>query len=232
MANSLLLKTLFAQNQKAKQFVRDYQKEHGEMPTVEQVSDAKALTEEEMAQVVYDEAVSELVAASSAERIADWEYIWNEETWNASYENGGLKAYYEWSDKANAPYKEDLWNVEKNRAANITDARKDPETGEYVLDENGNYIYDGCVRCWKGALNAPGAAYPWCCVDITPFAGNIKFNYDGGEDVFPWGDSTRVFKRTFAIASIPVELGMEYKLDAQGQTTFVPENLVVTIKQA
>lgn len=232
MGKSLLFRTIFAENQKAKEFARSYFAEHGEMPTSEEVAEAKTLTVEEMNEIVFNDEVSELVAASAGEFVGDWEYIWNEETWNESYENGGLKDYYVWSDKANAPYKEDLWNTVKNRAANITDARKDPETGEYVLDENGNYIYDDCVRCWLGALNAPGAAYPWCCVDIKPFAGNIKFKYNGGDDVYPWGEDTRVFKRTFAIASIPSELGMEYKLDEQGHTTFVPENLVVTIKKA
>lgn len=229
MGKSLLFKTIFAENLKAKKFVHNYMKEHGELPSVEQINEAKALTVEDMNLIQLNNTISEAVAQSGGESVGNWEYIWNEETWNNSYENGGLKDYYIWSDKANAPYKEDLWNTVKNRAANITDARKDPETGEYVIDENGNYIYDDCVRCWLGALNAPGAAYPWCCVDITPFAGNIRFNYDGGEDVFPWGKDTRLFKRTFAIASIPTELGEEYKLDEHGQTTFEPEKLVVTL---
>ena len=39
-----------------------------------------------------------------------WEYVYNAESWNASYTNGGLKVYYEWADAA-SPYKEDLWNT-------------------------------------------------------------------------------------------------------------------------
>lgn len=232
MGKSLLFRTIFAENQKAKQFVREYIKEHGDAPSAAQINEAKALTTEEMETITTNNSLSEVVAASAGESVGVWEYIWNESTWNESYENGGLKDYYVWADQVNAPYKEDLWNTLENRPARLSDARKDPETGEYVLDENGNYIYDNCVRCWLGALNAPGAAYPWCCVNIHPFAGNIRFNYNGGEDVFPWGTDTRVFKRTFAIASIPTELGEEYKLDGEGHTTFEPEKLNVTIVRA
>ncbi len=80
--------------------------------------------------------------------------------WEEEYNNPNstLRKYYAWSDEANKPYKEDLWNYVENRAANLSDARK--VDGEYVLDENGNYIYDNCDRCWLGAINAPGASYP------------------------------------------------------------------------
>lgn len=144
-----------------------------------------------------------------------YDYIHDEESWNESYANGGLKKYYEWSDKVNAPYKEDLWNTVESRAANINDARKDPETGEYILDENGNYIYDNCERCWLGAVKAPGAKYPW----IVPYFeddvnSKIAFRYEGKEDVMPWGD--KVFgigkkedgsDRLFGAASVASEFG-------------------------
>ena len=91
-----------------------------------------------------------------------------------------------------------------------------------------SHSYPGFVHCWEGAINANAANYPWCVVNIEPFIGNIKFNYDGGEDVYPWGVSDRTFKRNFAIASIPGELGSEFALN-NGTTTFDPSKLVVTI---
>ena len=151
----------------------------------------------------------------------EYDYIHDEESWNASYVDGGLKLYYGWSDKANAPYKEDLWNTVENRAANVNDARKDPETGELVLDDNGNYIYDNCERCWAGAVNAPGAKYPWIVMKLPiPFEGTIKFSYEGKDDVYPWGESARTFGRGFGCASVPTELGDEFLLDNEGNTTF------------
>ena len=138
--------------------------------------------------------------------------------------NGGLKVYYEWSDTVNAPYKEDLWNTIENRAANINDARKDPDTDELVLDENGNYIYDNCERCWEGAINAPEAKYPWIVPYFTEDVNSkIKFQYEGKEDVMPWGD--KVFgtgddHKAFGCASVPTELGDEFLMNSDGETTF------------
>lgn len=154
-----------------------------------------------------------------------YDFIHDEESWNASFNNGGLKKYYVWSDAVNAPYKEDLWNTVEERAANVNDAHK--EDDEYVLDDNGNYIYDNCERCWEGALNAPGAKYPWIVVNFdTDVNATITFKYEGKEDVQPWGD--KVFgigkkedgsDRLFGCASIPTELGEEFLLN-EGETTF------------
>ena len=212
MGKSLLFKTIFAENQKAKRFVRNFYKEHGEMPTDAQINDAKALTEEEMAKIQFNDAISEAVAASGGESVGVWDYIWNEDTWNGAYnkENSPLKEYLDLYPD------EDRWNFNENRPAQA----RDKVDGQWP---------DYCPQCWKGAVGAPGSAYPWCVVNITPFAGTIKFNYDGGEDVFPWGAETRLFKKSFAIASIPTELGMQYKLDDEGHTTFEPEKLAVTI---
>ena len=156
------------------------------------------------------------------ERDGEFDYIHDEASWNESYQNGGLKLYYEWSDGANAPYKEDLWNTVENRAANINDARKDPETGELVLDENGNYIYDSCERCWQGAFKAPGAKYPWIVMKFPiPFEGTVRFSYEGKDDVYPWGEEVRTFGRGFGCASIPTEFNDdELILDENGNTSF------------
>ena len=164
--------------------------------------------------------------------VVDWEYIWNEETWNASYENGGLKKYYEWCDGgATKPYKEDLWNTVENRPANWNDTRKD-EHGEPVVDENGYYIYDNCVRCWLGALNAPEAKYPWIvALPPVPFEGIIKTVYKGGEPVYPWGNAIRTYNGGFACASIPKKYGEEYEL-IDGVSSFEPDKLEVTLINA
>lgn len=140
----------------------------------------------------------------------------DEVSYNENNQPGkGLAKYYEWSDVANAPYKEDLWNTTANRAANINDARKDPETGELVLDENGNYIYDNCERCWQGAVKAPGAKFPWIVININENINSIisfKYTYPDGtiKVVKPWGnkvfgDPTTIPNRTWGVASVAAE---------------------------
>ena len=164
---------------------------------------------------------------------ADWKCMNGQSAWEEEYNNPNstLRKYYAWSDEANKPYKEDLWNYVENRAANLSDARK--VDGEYVLDENGNYIYDNCDRCWLGAINAPGASYPWAVVELDiPFEGTIRFNYKDENPVYPWGENNRVFTRGFAIASIPTELNKpELKINAEGesQEELLNGDLVITL---
>ena len=156
-----------------------------------------------------------------------WEYINNEASWNESYQNGLLKTYYAHYDAA-SPYKEDLWNTVENRAANWNDIEKDGN-GVPIEYEDG-YHYTNCIRCWQGAINAPGAKYPWAAVALpVPFEGYIKFTYDNGTPVYPWGDSIRTFTKGFGIASIPEELGNEFLLDNNGNTTFDPAKLSVKL---
>lgn len=126
-----------------------------------------------------------------------------------------LAQYYAWSDQVNAPYKEDLYNTVEKRAANINDAKKDLETNEYLLDEYGNYIYENCERCWEGAINAPGAKFPWMVVDYTgeiPATITFKYTYSDGtvKEVKPWGE--KIFggnpeepRKTWGIASLAGE---------------------------
>ena len=208
-------RTEFAQRQKAKKFIREYYTEHGEMPDAEAVNEAKILTPEEVEKINFDVQVNNVVEESKREVVANWDYIWNEETWNAAYnkENSSLKEYLD------AKPDEDRYNYNEGRPAQA----RDKVDGEWP---------DYCPQCWEGAIKAPGAKYPWCVVNIEPFVGNIKFNYDGGEDVFPWGTADRTFRRHYAIASIPVELGDEFLLDENGNTTFEPEKLTVTLLYA
>ena len=213
MANEKILafRKKFAEQKKAKAFIREFYKENNSFPTNQEINEAKALTEDENAQLAFDVAVSQKVAQNGQEFVATWDYIWDENSWNAAYnkENSALAEYY-------ATYPdEDRWNMNENRACRGND-KVDGEWPDY------------CVHCWQGAVGAPGAQYPWCVVNIEPFKGIIRFEYDGGEPVYPWGENARTFKRNFAIASIPVELGQEFLLK-DGQTTFDPSKLVVTL---
>ena len=140
----------------------------------------------------------------------------SEEVYNSLINDSesGLSMYYTWSDQANAPYKEDLWNTAEGRAANINDAKQNPETGELLLDEAGNYIYENCERCWQGAIHAPGAKFPWIVVKYEGEAATITFKYtypDGTvKTVNPWGE--KVFggnpeepRRVWGVASLAGE---------------------------
>ena len=50
--------------------------------------------------------------------------------------------------------------------------------------------YNGdCSRCWKGAINNPGAQYPWVCPNFEDDVdAKVVFRYEGAEDEMPWGD--------------------------------------------
>lgn len=223
---------LFAEHEKAKRFIKRYYKEHGEMPAAAVVNEERVLTAEELAALEFEAEIAKKIVNAdimqdSTEEVGVYDYVWNEATWNASYESGALKDYYVWADSL-SPYKEDLWNTVANRPANWNDIEKDG-SGNPIEYEDG-YHYTNCVRCWQGAVNAPGAAYPWCCVKFTPFNGTIKFEYEG-KVAYPWGDYKK-FARTFAIASIPGELGVEYKLDGNGETTFDPSKFTVKLVKA
>ena len=95
----------------------------------------------------------------------NYNYVYNEETWNNSYQYGGLKLYYE------AYPDEDRWNENEQRPARSSD-KIDGQWPEY------------CVQCWKGAINAPGAKFPW----IVPYFSEdvnakIIFAYNKKTDV-------------------------------------------------
>ena len=140
------------------------------------------------------------------ERSMEFDYIHDEESWNNSYQNGGLKLYY-------AKYPdEDRWNVQENRPARATD--KNPD---------GTWDDTKCPQCWQGAINAPGAKYPWIVPYFTRDVNSkLIFKYDGKEDVMPWGDA--VFgvgdgRKQWGCASIPVEFNDD-SFDIKGQNLF------------
>ena len=225
--------TELAERAKGKKFILAYEIEHGSMPSADAVKAAEALDAEEVAKVALLAQADVIldIAGGDAKVTNDWETIKDEASWNASYENGCLKKYYPWADeKGSFPYKEDLWNEKAQRAANWNDIVK--EGGQPVEFEDGYHYVDGdgnpCVRCWKGAFYAPGAAYPWCAINTPTFNGTIKLAYDGVE-VYPWGQAKRSFGRGFAIASIPSEFDASLKCDFDGKGSFDPSKLTVTL---
>ena len=41
-------------------------------------------------------------------------------------------------------------------------------------------VYDNCVKCWMGAINAPGAQYPWATFDLPEgTTGEVEIEFDG-----------------------------------------------------
>lgn len=145
--------------------------------------------------------------------IADnWDYIWNEETWNAARgkKNSALN---EFLSKHSYDYR---YNTYGHRLTFCSDKLN----GEWP---------DYCQQSWEGATKFPNTKFPWCVVNIEPFYGTIKLNYNGGEDIYPWGEVPRNFRHHYAIISIPTELGEEFLLDENGNTTFEPEKLTVVL---
>ena len=48
---------------------------------------------------------------------------------------------------------------------------------------------DDCGRSWQGAINNPGAQYPWICPNFADEEkAQVIFRYEGSDDIKPWGD--------------------------------------------
>ena len=75
-----------------------------------------------------------------------YDYVCDEASWNESYQNGGLKKYYE------AYPDEDRWNENEDRPARLSD-KIDGVWPPY------------CVQCWKGAVASSSIKLPW----IVPY---------------------------------------------------------------
>ena len=115
----------------------------------------------------------------------DYNYVWNEETWNDSYQHGGLKLQYE------AYPDEDRWNEQEQRPARSTD-KVDGEWPSY------------CVQCWKGAINAPGAKFPW----IVPY-----FTKDvNSKIIFAYNKKTNVPHTVKSYIDEMVQWAMKYAM--------------------
>ena len=149
----------------------------------------------------------------------DWNCVFDEASWLAAYANGALKTYYDrYPD-------EDRWVA----------VPSEPNGGHYGLaaDKVGGEWPANATQCWKGAINAAGAKYPWAVVSLpVPFNGYIKFTYEN-DVVYPWGNSVRTFSYGYGIASIPDEFQNDDWLMTPESTGlvggFVPANLKITL---
>jgi hypothetical protein len=161
-----------------------------------------------------------------------FEIIKDEESWNASYANGGLKKYYQWADSIQ-PYKEDLWNVVEHRAAGWADWHT---AANEEKDENGNYIYPNCERCFAGALNAAEAAYPWC---VPNFEGDerhiVRLDYTDETSLLPWGSRQinwgceSLPKKFNSITALQGTVGDDNKVTVTNEGSFDDDKLHVSI---
>ena len=172
--------------------------------------------------------------------LVPYEFINDQATWEASYENGILKDYYVWADTVGAyPYKEDLWNEADQRGANWNDIVGVSETGNpqefedgyHYVDKNGN----ACVRCWDGVINAPEAELPWVAISFdTDVNAKVRFDYTGKDSIYPWGDKifgTAEGHKSWGLASPAKEWNDDsFKLIALGgQEVFDKDNFHITL---
>ena len=151
----------------------------------------------------------------------DFNVVDTEAAYDASCVDGVLAAYYAKCDGGwTKPYKEDLWNTVENRAANGTDWHK--EAGEYVFDADGYYIYDNCVRCWDGAINAPGAKWPWVCFDFSknPLypGGKVVMTYGGGEEKVVYTNSSDSAKSWLVESIVTITGNTAFKVPGATET--------------
>ena len=197
-----------------------------------------------------------------------FDFIHDQDSWEASYANGVLKKYYEKYPE------EDWWNTVADRACNYNDrvyegtideevvtcsvawasddAQKitinsvdyygaifygfEPEdvalfndidltdSAEKTLHITSIHYNDDCEQCWKGAINAPRAIFPW--VAVNSWNGIMGLTI-GETTVYPWGEEE--ISKEWGIASLPKEFGTDIvpKIDPNDPTTdtFDPANL-------
>ena len=91
----------------------------------------------------------------------------------------------------------------------FTDSELQTSAGLYVKMNSAEF--HGCTQCWEGAVQAPGAKYPWICPNIEDTADvRIRFEYEGKESVMPWGSKlfgNETGNKEWGCASIPTEFG-------------------------
>ena len=224
--------------------------------------------------IVGDETNTEYPEDPTYEVSDSYDYVYDEASWNASYENGALKAYY-----TKYP-EEDCWNNTQNRACNYNDRIYEGTLDELEVtatvawasdnaqkitindvDYYGAIFYgfvpqnvvlynnvelteaadktlvitnihysEECGQSWEGAINNPGAQFPWICpIFSTDVNAKVIFRYEGAEDAMPWND--KVFNAgDWGCESAPKHYGDEFDinkfqmvLEKQIEVEFVPE---------
>lgn len=202
-------------------------------PHAHGVDSMEVVSEQKIAESEGEEPVPPVPPVPSEEESDEYDYVYDEASWNESEENGALKKYHEKYPE------EDWWNNAEDRAVNYNDrlykgelegvevegkAKWESDTAQSVTIDSTKYyasIFYGfepqslelysdvnlteptgkifaitevsysedCSRCWKGAINNPGAQYPWVCPNFErDVDAKVIFRYEGFEDVQPWGD--------------------------------------------
>lgn len=97
----------------------------------------------------------------------------------------------------------------------FSDASCETSVGIYVKITNTGFSED-CNQCWEGAVNAPGAKYPWIVANFDlDVNAKLRFEYEGKDSVYPWGN--KVFHKGWGCASIPVGFSDDaFKVSADG----------------
>jgi len=188
--------------------------------------------------------VTENRAANRNDKVCEFISYWDAD-WNTQYATWKVQATWATDDFSKVTVVENSIDgfVGQDYYVSVSAATPWNQLYRLAVDEQGNnYVdiwvkitscgYTGSVQqSWSGAINAPGAAYPWAVLTLPkPFAWTIKFVYDGGSPVYPWWENAIVFNKWYAIASIPTELGNEYLLDVNGETTFDPNKLQISLE--
>lgn len=97
-------------------------------------------------------------------------------------------------------------------------------SAEKTLHITSIHYNDDCEQCWKGAINAPGAAFPW--VAVNSWNGVMGLTI-GETTVYPWGEEE--ISKEWGVASLPKEFGTDIvpQIDPNDPTTdtFDPANL-------
>ena len=102
-----------------------------------------------------------------------------------------------------------FYSIDDNIYELFTDAALTTSANLYV--KMNTVSFPGCTQCWEGAVQAPGAKFPWICPNFETDANvMIKFQYEGKADVTPWNFS--VFgkgpdHKEWGIASVATEFG-------------------------
>lgn len=115
----------------------------------------------------------------------------------------------------------------------FTDNTLQTSAGKFVSFTG--YSFPDCVKSWKGAVNAPGALFPWACYKFdTPFVGKVEFIYDGGEPKYPFGTEARTFNSYFVV-SLPAlfnHSAWKVREDGSSDETFDWSKLVINLYEA
>ena len=144
--------------------------------------------------------------------------------YKASWASSDAQKITNMEDANESYYLAMFYVVDENVYELFTDVALTTSANLYVKINSASF--PGCTQCWEGAVQAPGAKFPWICPNFETDANvMIKFQYEGKADVTPWNFS--VFgkgpdHKEWGIASVANEFNDNTLaiLDNGGQGTF------------